>query len=175
MSAVGGILTRGCRRTICPQSPSTAEARMSTKRSRSTKTSTRARTFTSASPPPTDSHGGTAPSATTTSSRWHIRCRRESMGHHWPTRHLHPRLDTTPGIVLDIDTRDAIAMPPNVPVMYPSGRPFEFNAAPGTQHMIRFDGTYYSRTSPQPSSAQSPVRCSSETSPTRNNSSASDR
>ncbi len=26
--------------------------------------------------------------------------------------------------------------------MYPSGRPFEFNAAPGTQHMIRFDGTF---------------------------------
>ncbi|MDT0210079.1 hypothetical protein [Curtobacterium sp. BRD11] len=49
---------------------------------------------------------------------------------------------TTPGIVLDVDTRDAIAMPPNVPVMYPSGRPFEFNAAPGTQHMIRFDGTF---------------------------------
>ncbi len=49
---------------------------------------------------------------------------------------------TTPGIVLDIDTRDAVAMPPNVPVMYPSGRPFEFSAAPGTQHMIRFDGTF---------------------------------
>ncbi len=28
---------------------------------------------------------------------------------------------TTPGIVLDVDTRDAIAMPPNVPVMYPRG------------------------------------------------------
>ncbi|MFL0388032.1 helix-turn-helix domain-containing protein [Curtobacterium sp. 179-B 9B NHS] len=49
---------------------------------------------------------------------------------------------TGPGMVLDTDRRDRITMRPNVPVMYPAGRPFTFDAAPAVQHVIRFDGAF---------------------------------
>lgn len=49
---------------------------------------------------------------------------------------------TGPGMVLDADRRDPITMPPNVPVAYPAGRPFTFDAAPAVQHVIRFDADF---------------------------------
>jgi AraC-like DNA-binding protein len=49
---------------------------------------------------------------------------------------------TGPGMVLDVDRREPIEMLPNVPVMYPAGRPFSFDAAPAVQHVIRFDGPW---------------------------------
>jgi AraC-like DNA-binding protein len=49
---------------------------------------------------------------------------------------------TGAGIVLDSDTDDPVSMRPGVPVMYPSGRPFQFDAEAGTQHLIRFEGRF---------------------------------
>ncbi|MDM7891239.1 helix-turn-helix domain-containing protein [Curtobacterium caseinilyticum] len=49
---------------------------------------------------------------------------------------------TGPGMVLDPDRRDPIRMQPHVPVMYPAGREFRFDAAPAVQHVIRFDGAF---------------------------------
>ncbi|QCR42732.1 hypothetical protein C1N91_03405 [Curtobacterium sp. SGAir0471] len=49
---------------------------------------------------------------------------------------------TGPGMVLDADRRDPITMHPNVPVTYPVGRPFAFDAAPAVQHVVRFDADF---------------------------------
>lgn len=46
------------------------------------------------------------------------------------------------GITLDTGTRSPVQMLPGVPTMYPSGRPFAFDALPTTQHLIRFDGPF---------------------------------
>lgn len=47
-----------------------------------------------------------------------------------------------PGITLDTDSDSPIEMLPGTPVMYPVGRPFEFEALPTTQHLLRFNGAF---------------------------------
>lgn len=47
-----------------------------------------------------------------------------------------------PGITLDTGSRSPVVMEPGVPLMYPAGRPFEFDALPSTQHLVRFDGRF---------------------------------
>lgn len=49
---------------------------------------------------------------------------------------------TGAGITLDACRRNPILMQPGVPVMYPAGREFTFDALPTTQHLIRFDGSF---------------------------------
>lgn len=63
-------------------------------------------------------------------------------GHIDPERQYMLAWATGPGVVLDADRADPVVMQPNVPVMYPSGRTFAFDAAPAVQHFVRFDGTY---------------------------------
>lgn len=63
-------------------------------------------------------------------------------GHIDPERQYMLAWATGPGVVLDTDRADPVVMQPNVPVMYPSGRAFAFDAAPAVQHFVRFDGTY---------------------------------
>jgi AraC-like DNA-binding protein len=49
---------------------------------------------------------------------------------------------SAPGIRLDTASSDPVDMLPGVPVMYPAGRSFTFDAAPTVQHVIRFDRTF---------------------------------
>ncbi len=49
---------------------------------------------------------------------------------------------TAPGLTLDSASRDPLQMQPGVPVMYPVGRDFAFEALPTTQHLIRFDSGF---------------------------------
>ncbi|PZE64763.1 helix-turn-helix domain-containing protein [Curtobacterium sp. MCBD17_021] len=49
---------------------------------------------------------------------------------------------SAPGIRLDTGSADPIEMQPGVPVMYPAGRAFAFDAAPTAQHVIRFDRSF---------------------------------
>jgi AraC-like DNA-binding protein len=67
-------------------------------------------------------------------------------GHRWGTigEGRQYVLAWTPGsgIVLDTASDDPIVVRPNVPVMYPTGRSFGFDAQPGAQHLIRFDADF---------------------------------
>ena len=47
-----------------------------------------------------------------------------------------------PGIVVDTDSRHPVEMAVGVPVVWPAGRPFAFDAPPATQHLVRFDGGF---------------------------------
>ncbi|WP_066520250.1 helix-turn-helix domain-containing protein [Curtobacterium ammoniigenes] len=49
---------------------------------------------------------------------------------------------TGPGITLDTASSDPIQMRAGVPMMYPTGRAFEFEALPTTQHLLRFGGEF---------------------------------
>ncbi|WP_146243578.1 helix-turn-helix domain-containing protein [Curtobacterium sp. MCBD17_008] len=49
---------------------------------------------------------------------------------------------SAPGIRLDTASSDPVDMQPGVPVMYPAGRAFAFDAAPAAQHVIRFDRAF---------------------------------
>ena len=64
----------------------------------------------------------------------------------WGT--INPRRDyvlawaSAPGITLDTGSDDPIPMLPGVPVMYPAGRAFRFDAQPTSQQVVRFSGEF---------------------------------
>ncbi|WP_066520275.1 AraC family transcriptional regulator [Curtobacterium ammoniigenes] len=49
---------------------------------------------------------------------------------------------STPGVILDPDGAEPTTMIPGIPVMYPAGRPFTFDAPPTTQNLVRFEGDF---------------------------------
>lgn len=63
-------------------------------------------------------------------------------GHINPGRQYVLAWATGPGMTLDTTARDPITMRPNVPVMYPVGREFAFDAEPAVQHVVRFEGAF---------------------------------
>lgn len=66
--------------------------------------------------------------------------------HRWgtivPGRQYFLAWSNAPGVLLDTSTACPLSMIPGIPVMYPAGRPFEFDAQPTTQNLIRFDGDF---------------------------------